>query len=85
MPLRKTKTETHEQKLAAVAATKEAALSVFAAAASDLHAAADQAEELHSDLDFQISRLRELQDAAAVESAESRSKAAQIRATFLGA
>ena len=85
MPLFKTaSTPTHEEKLLSLAATKEAALSVFAVAEADLHGVRAEAEQVYSDLDAEIGRLRLLQDEAALTSDEARSKAAKIRSTFLG-
>lgn len=83
MPLRK-KTETHEQKLARTQATKTEALAVFVTAADQLDSVKAEANEVYSDLDFEIERLRDLQAAAAATADEAFSKAAQIRSAFLG-
>lgn len=78
------KTPTHTERLAGLAATKEAALSVFAVAAQDLESVASEAESVYGDVDFQIGHLREVQDEAVTVAAEAKNKARLIRESFLG-
>jgi hypothetical protein len=79
-----TKTPSHTERLAGLAATKEAALSVFAVAAQDLESVASEAAEVFNDIDFQIGHLRDVQGEVAEQHAEAKNKARLIRESFLG-
>jgi hypothetical protein len=78
------KTPTHTERLAGLAATKEAALSVFAVAARDLESVVDEAGQVFNDIDFQIDHLKAVQAEAATTAAEAQNKARLIRESFLG-
>lgn len=84
MAFRKKTTPTLQERLNATAATKAAALSVFAAAADDLEAAAIEAEEVRSSANQEANWLDQIAVAARQEAHEARTKATLIRESFLG-
>lgn len=84
MAFRKKQTPTLEERLNAAAATKEAALSVFHAAAADLDSAVVEADEVSAAIDDEIARLRDVQYSANRTANEASAKAVLIRQSFLG-
>jgi hypothetical protein len=75
---------TIEERLAAVAATKGAALSVFEVAVRDLNEAKDAAREIEAITFAEIERLQEVARAAADEAIDAEIKASNIETFALG-
>ena len=75
---------TIEDRLAGVAATKAAALSIFEVAARDLDDAATEANEIRDLVLAEIDRLTEIANAAEAEAVDAADSAGRFRALILG-